>query len=74
MAPIGTHLYFLAGYRTVDDPLKIISTVYLFDTSATGGSWKNFEPIEDEVERELCSHCCVVCLLSNKRNKHIVPF
>ncbi|XP_059294749.1 uncharacterized protein LOC132047770 [Lycium ferocissimum] len=62
MAPIGTHLYFLAGYRTVDDPSKTISTVYSFDTSTTGGAWKSFEPIQEEGERELCSHCCVVQL------------
>ncbi|CAN4078992.1 unnamed protein product [Withania somnifera] len=62
MAPIGTDLYFLAGYRAVDDPLKTISTVYSFDTSAAGGVWKSFEPIQEEGERELCSHCCVVQL------------
>ncbi|WMV16078.1 hypothetical protein MTR67_009463 [Solanum verrucosum] len=62
MAPIGTHLYFLAGYRTIDDPSKTISTVYSFDTSATRGAWKSYEPIQEEGERELCSHCCVVQL------------
>ncbi|XP_016453157.2 uncharacterized protein LOC107777617 [Nicotiana tabacum] len=60
MVPVGTHLYFLAGYRTVDNPSMTISVVYAFDTSATGGEWKSFEPIQEEGERELCSHCCVV--------------
>lgn len=36
MAPIWTDLYFLVGYLKVDDPSKTISTVYLFDMSATG--------------------------------------
>ncbi|KAI9070808.1 hypothetical protein K1719_041307 [Acacia pycnantha] len=59
MAPIGRHLYFLAGYGTG----RTMSIVHMFDTSATGGgAWRSFEPMEVEGEKELCSHCCVVQL------------
>ncbi|OWM77511.1 kelch-like protein 31 [Punica granatum] len=62
MAHIRTHLYFLAGYRTQESP-KTVSMVHVFDTSATSNGWKSFEPILEDVEKELCSHCCVVQLL-----------
>nr|GMD05248.1 kelch-like protein 8 [Ipomoea batatas] len=58
MAPLGSHLYFLVGYRTTNEPSKTISMVHSFDTSE--GRWKSFEPIQYDGERELCSHCCVV--------------
>ncbi|XAR59131.1 hypothetical protein NMG60_11014790 [Bertholletia excelsa] len=61
MAPIGTHLYLLAGYRMAGAASKMQSTVYMFDTSARGGGWRCLEPIKGR-ERELCSHCCVVKL------------
>lgn len=69
MAPIGTNLYFLAGYRKVDqeeeggddDIISRIKTeVYVFDTCENGDGWKSFEPIEEQGEKELCCHCCVL--------------
>ncbi|XVE87977.1 hypothetical protein DITRI_Ditri19aG0031300 [Diplodiscus trichospermus] len=62
MAPIGTHLYFLAGYRMAGESSRTISKVYKFDTSANVDAWKSLEPMEEEGEKELCSHCCVVQL------------
>ncbi|KAF5474337.1 hypothetical protein F2P56_006245 [Juglans regia] len=61
MAPIGTHLYFLTGYRTAADSSRTMSRVHVFDTSAAASNtWRSFEPMEEEGEKELCSHCCVV--------------
>jgi N-acetylneuraminic acid mutarotase len=62
MAPIGTHLYFLAGYRMAGESSRTMSVVYVFDTSATRDAWRNFEVMEEEGEKEFCSHCCVVQL------------
>ncbi|MBA0745613.1 hypothetical protein Gogos_008184 [Gossypium gossypioides] len=62
MAPIGTQLYFLAGYRVPGESPRTVSMIYAFDTSATIGAWKSLEPTEEEGEKELCSHCCVVQL------------
>ncbi|XP_021900929.1 kelch-like protein 5 [Carica papaya] len=60
MVPIGTHLYFLAGYKKSEDYYKSTSIVHIFDTSANKDGWTSLEPIEEECEKELCSHCCVV--------------
>ncbi|XP_047336101.1 kelch-like protein 1 [Impatiens glandulifera] len=60
MAPIGTHLYFLAGYRIAEEASRNVSMACVFDTSIKGGAWSKLEPIEEDVEKELCSHCCVV--------------
>ncbi|KAF5948373.1 hypothetical protein HYC85_014330 [Camellia sinensis] len=60
MAPIGTHLYFLAGYRVAGDISRLKSVVHVFDTSANGYGWRSFEPTEEEGEKEMCCHCCVV--------------
>ncbi|XP_022777368.1 kelch-like protein 8 [Durio zibethinus] len=62
MAPIGTHLYFLAGYRMAGESSRTLSVVFIFDTSATVDAWKILEPKEEEGVKELCSHCCVVQL------------
>ncbi|XAR66420.1 hypothetical protein NMG60_11012653 [Bertholletia excelsa] len=62
MAPIGTHLYFLAGYRMGRDSSRTKSRVHVFDTSATARAWRSVEAFEQEGQRELCSHCCVVQL------------
>lgn len=63
MAPIGTQLLFLAGYKTGDDQLeRTMSLVHMFDTSRTRNAWRSLEPMELEGEKELCSHCCVVQL------------
>ncbi|XP_060190359.1 uncharacterized protein LOC132619480 [Lycium barbarum] len=62
MAPIGTQLYFLAGYRMPGEILKTKTEVHVFDTSAIDNGWRGFEPIEEEGETELCSHCCVLKL------------
>ncbi|KAK8618381.1 hypothetical protein V6N13_132374 [Hibiscus sabdariffa] len=62
MAPIGTQLYFFAGYKKAEEPSKTLSMAYTFDTSATTDAWKSFEPMEEDDEKELCSHCCVVQL------------
>lgn len=62
MAPIGTRLFFLAGYRVGGELARTMSSVHIFDTSATMDAWRSFEPMELEGEKELCSHCCVVQL------------
>ncbi|CAL5183392.1 unnamed protein product [Lathyrus oleraceus] len=66
MAPIGNKLFFLAGYRVGDGELaRTMSVVHVFDTSTSADAWRSFEPMEMEGEKELCSHCCVVQLLSS---------
>lgn len=60
MAPIGTHLYFLAGYRMAGELPRTISMVHIFDTSLSSDAWRSFEPVEEDGEKQLCSHCCVV--------------
>lgn len=62
MAPIGTRLFFLAGYRIGGELPRTMSVVHMFDTSATRDAWRSFEPMELEGEKELCGHCCVVQL------------
>lgn len=62
VAPIGTHLYFLAGYRIDGESSRTMSIVHIFDTSASRDAWKSFEPTEVEGDKVLCSHCCVVHL------------
>ena len=62
MAPIGTRLFFLVGYKMDRELARTLSIVYIFDTSATKDAWRKFEPMELEGEKELCSHCCVVQL------------
>ncbi|KAH6775331.1 hypothetical protein C2S52_012892 [Perilla frutescens var. hirtella] len=60
MAPIGNQLYFLAGYRMPGEGSLLRSVVHVFDTAAEGGAWRSMEPIEEEGEKELCGHCCVL--------------
>lgn len=62
MVPIGTHLYFLAGYRLPIDgeQFSFMSAVHTFNTSETVNGWRRLEPKEDERDKELCGHCCVV--------------
>lgn len=64
MAPIGSHLYFLAGYKMPGESSRTNSIVHSFDISAatTDYAWRSFEPMQEEGVRELCSHCCVVQL------------
>lgn len=62
IAPIGKFLYFLAGYRMDGELPRTKSIVHRFDTSATNNAWTSFEPMEEEGEKVLCSHCCVVQL------------
>ncbi|TXG47331.1 hypothetical protein EZV62_026625 [Acer yangbiense] len=64
MAPIGTHLYFLVGHRTAGELSRTMSMVHMFDTRATSDAWRSFEPMIEDGEKELCSHCCVVQQLS----------
>ncbi|CAI9089481.1 OLC1v1024065C1 [Oldenlandia corymbosa var. corymbosa] len=61
MAPVGTHLYFLAGYKIPGEISRIRTEVHVFDTSENGFGWKSFEPIEEEgEEKEISCHSCVV--------------
>ncbi|CAK7350663.1 unnamed protein product [Dovyalis caffra] len=60
MAPIGTQLFFLAGYRMTGELSRIKSMVLNFDTTATTHAWRSYEPMEEEGVKELCSHCCAV--------------
>ncbi|KAK7412296.1 hypothetical protein VNO78_03749 [Psophocarpus tetragonolobus] len=62
MAPIGTRLFFLAGYRIGGELPRTMSVVHNFDTSATRDAWTSFQPMELEGEKQLCGHCCVVQL------------
>lgn len=64
MAPIESHLYFLAGYRDAEagDSPRTASMVHVFDMSGNSPTWRNMEPTEEEGEKELCAHCCVVRL------------
>ncbi|KAI3511198.1 hypothetical protein L1887_18343 [Cichorium endivia] len=48
MAPIGTSLFFFAGYQMNDETLRFRSEVHVFDTSANGGRWTSFEPITED--------------------------
>lgn len=65
MAPIGSYLYFLAGYRVAGGYSQTVSMVHIFDTTATSDAWRSFEPVVEDGEKELCSHCCVVQLSQN---------
>ncbi|KAA8524452.1 hypothetical protein F0562_010875 [Nyssa sinensis] len=65
VAPIGTHLYFLAGYRMPGEISRLKSAVHVFDTSSNGDGWRSFEPMEEEGEKELCCHCCVLKQVPN---------
>ncbi|KAG1338442.1 gigaxonin [Cocos nucifera] len=63
MAPIGTQLYFLAGYRMPGDEFRSVSVVHTFDTaSGSGEAWRSSGPMEVDEAKELCSHCCAVQL------------
>lgn len=65
MAAIGTHLFFLAGYRKPGEISRLMSVVHVFDTSANRDGWRSLEPTEEEGEKELCSHGCVMILGGN---------
>ncbi|GLT33508.1 hypothetical protein SLA2020_080900 [Shorea laevis] len=41
---------------------RTVSMVYIFDTTATDNASQNFEQVEEDGEKVLCSHCCVVKL------------
>lgn len=63
MAPIGNHLYFLAIHGLMDSEMsRTMSIVHKFDTSATSNAWTSMEPMEEDREKELCGHACVVHL------------
>ncbi|CAN4117506.1 unnamed protein product [Withania somnifera] len=67
MAPIGTKLYFFAGYRIMleDDISRIRTEVHVFETASGGNGWSSLiEPIKEEGEKELSSHSCVMKLKS----------
>ncbi|CAM8922361.1 unnamed protein product [Rhodiola kirilowii] len=61
MVPIGTHLYFLTGYSMPGETPRLRSVVHVYDTSsASRDGWRTIEGTEEEGEKELCGHCCVV--------------
>ncbi|XP_042394615.1 F-box/kelch-repeat protein At1g67480-like [Zingiber officinale] len=65
MAQIGAHLYFVAGYQSAagDGEPRSMSVVHAFDTAAGAGeAWGTFEPLMEDGNKELCSHCCVLQL------------
>lgn len=63
MAPIGNHLYFLAIHGLMDSGMsRTMSIVHKYDTSATSNAWTSMEPMEEDREKELCGHACVVHL------------
>ncbi|GLU23057.1 hypothetical protein SLE2022_390890 [Rubroshorea leprosula] len=54
-------LYFLAGFRIAGEISRTVSMAYIFDTAAvTSDAWRSFDPTEEDGEKELCIHCCVV--------------
>nr|XP_043625513.1 F-box/kelch-repeat protein At1g16250-like [Erigeron canadensis] len=58
IAPIGTSLYFLAGYRmNGEETSNFRSEVHVFKTYE--GVWTSFEPMLEDVEKELSCHCAV---------------
>ncbi|GMJ13043.1 hypothetical protein HRI_004973500 [Hibiscus trionum] len=65
MAAIGSHLFFMAGYRQAGETSRLTSVVHAFDTSAKTDAWRSLEPMEEEGEKELCCHGCVVFLGNN---------
>lgn len=60
MAPIGKNLYFLAGYKVPGENSRTKTEVHVFDTCANGGRWRSFEPIDEDGEKEICCHGCVL--------------
>ncbi|KAK6777226.1 hypothetical protein RDI58_023943 [Solanum bulbocastanum] len=66
MAPIGTKLYFLAGYKNMLGDNYISTTrseVHVFETTTNGNGWRSLiEPLEEQGEKELCSHSCFMKL------------
>ncbi|KAI3712458.1 hypothetical protein L1987_71015 [Smallanthus sonchifolius] len=58
IAPIGTCLYFFAGYRMIGETSWFKSEVHVFNTS-DGGVWTSFEPKVEHGEKELSCHCSV---------------
>lgn len=67
MGVIGRELYFLTGYCLVEESgggrrrRRLKSVVHVYDTtSVSGGGWRTFEGSEEDGEKELCGHCCVV--------------
>ncbi|OMO57384.1 Kelch repeat type 1 [Corchorus olitorius] len=60
MAAIGTHLFFLAGYRKPGEISRLMSVVHVFNTSANRDAWRSLEPMEEDGVKELCCHGCVV--------------
>ncbi|TYG80553.1 hypothetical protein E1A91_D02G214900v1 [Gossypium mustelinum] len=65
MAAIGSKLFFLAGYRKPGETSRLMSVVHVFDTWAKRDGGRSLEPTEEEGEKELCSHACVVFLPNN---------
>ncbi|KAJ0576532.1 putative kelch-type beta propeller [Helianthus annuus] len=59
IAPIGTCLYFFAGYRMIGETSKYMSEVHVFNTAGYGGDWMSFEPKMEDGEKVLSCHCCV---------------
>lgn len=62
VAPIGSRLYFLVGYRTSGPSPRTVSMVHMFDTFANANYWRSFGQVEEDGEKEFCSHCCVIQL------------
>ncbi|KAL7130068.1 hypothetical protein ABFS83_13G108900 [Erythranthe nasuta] len=69
VAPIGHYLYFLSGYKLLNGDILCggaISMVHRFDTKAKEDAWTSFDPLTEEGEVELGSHCCVVEFMLDK--------
>ncbi|KAF8031261.1 hypothetical protein BT93_D0457 [Corymbia citriodora subsp. variegata] len=62
VAPIETRLYFLVGYRTSGHSPRTTTMVHMFDTFADANYWRSFGLVEEDGEKEFCSHCCVIQL------------
>lgn len=59
IAPIGTCLYFLAGYRMTGEISKFWTEVHVFKTSGLENVWTSSEPVMEDGEKKLHCHCCV---------------
>nr|GEY07044.1 F-box/kelch-repeat protein At1g16250-like [Tanacetum cinerariifolium] len=59
IAPIGTCLHFLAGYRMTGDTSQFRTEVHVFDTSSFGDGWKSFAPMIEHRDKDLSCHCSV---------------
>ncbi|CAN6689880.1 unnamed protein product [Malus baccata var. baccata] len=62
MVSLRDSVYIIGGYGMESESSRTMSIVHKFDISATNDAWTSMEPMEEDGEKELCGHCCVVQL------------